>query len=131
MAIKEQSQRQLRIGQEIKKIVAGEINQGRIHNLEKMQSLVTIMESQVSSDLKYADVYFICDKRTDEKEALRSLQQAAGFFRKMVAQKTALRYVPQIRFIIDNSFAQVDKIEKLLADPKVAKDLSHNETTYQ
>ena len=52
MAIKEQSQRQLRVGQEIKRIIAAEINQGRVRNLEGISTLVTVMEAQVSPDLK-------------------------------------------------------------------------------
>ncbi len=126
MAIKEQSQRQLRVGQEIKRIIAAEINQGRIRNLEGIGALVTIMEAQVSPDLKYADVYFITSDSEADKEVLEGLQLASNHFRKVVASKTALRYVPEIRFKIDDSFAEADKIEKLLHDPKVTRDLSEN-----
>ncbi len=124
MAVKEQSQRQLRVGQEIKKIIAGEINQGRVRNLEDIETLVTIMEAQVSPDLKYADVYFITSNKETDEQVLEGLQLAANHFRKIVAAKTSLRFVPEIRFHIDNSFAEVDKIEKLLHDPKVSKDLA-------
>ncbi len=123
MAIKEQSQRQLRVGQEIKKIIAGEINQGRVRNLEEINTLVTVMEAQVSPDLKYADVYFITSNPETDQEVLEALQLAANHFRKVVGSKTTLRYVPEIRFRIDNTFAEVDKIEKLLHDPKVSQDL--------
>ncbi len=124
MAIKEQSQRQLRVGQEIKKIIAAEINQGRVRNLEGINTLVTVMEAQVSPDLKYADVYFITSNPETDAEVLEGLQLAANHFRKVIASKTTLRYVPEIRFKIDNSFAEVDRIEKLLHDPKVSKDLA-------
>ena len=123
MAVKGQSQRQLRVGQEIKKIIAAEINQGRVRNLEDIETLVTIMEAQVSPDLKYADVYFITSNKETDEQVLEGLQLAANHFRKVVAAKTTLRYVPEIRFRIDNTFAEVDKIEKLLHDPKVSKDL--------
>ena len=114
MAIKEQSQRQLRVGQEIKKIIAGEINQGKVRNLEGIDTLVTIVEAQVSPDLKYADVYFITSNATTDKEVLEGLNLAANHFRKVVAANTALRFVPEIRFRIDDSFAAADKIEKQL-----------------
>ena len=123
MAIKEQSQRQLRVGQEIKRIIAAEINQGRVRNLEGISTLVTVMEAQVSPDLKYADV--TSTPETD-KEVLEGLQLAANHFRKIIGTKTALRFVPEIRFKIDDSFAEADKIEKLLHDPKVTRDLSEN-----
>ena len=124
MAIKEQSQRQLRVGQEIKKIIAGEINQGKVRNLEGIDTLVTIVEAQVSPDLKYADVYFITSNATTDKEVLEGLSLAANHFRKVVAANTALRFVPEIRFRIDDSFAAADKIEKLLHDPKVSRDVN-------
>ena len=54
---------------------------------------------------------------------LGGLQLAANFFRKQVAAKTSLRYVPEINFRVDKSFEEVDKIEKLLRDPHVAQDL--------
>lgn len=124
MAIKEQSQRQLRVGQEIKKIIAGEINQGKVRNLEGIDTLVTIVEAQVSPDLKYVDVYFITSNATTDKEVLEGLNLAANHFRKVVAANTALRFVPEIRFRIDDSFAAADKIEKLLHDPKVSRDVN-------
>ena len=123
MALKELSQRQLRVGQEIKRIIAEEINQGRVRNLEPIDTLVTIMETIVSPDLKYADVYFVTTNGELDEKAREALQLAANHFRKVVATKTMLRYVPEIRFFIDNTMAEADKIEKLLHDPKVQEDL--------
>ena len=51
MAVKEQSQRQLRVGQEIKRILAGFIQKGEIRNLEGIDTIVTITEVTVSPDL--------------------------------------------------------------------------------
>ena len=123
MALKELSQRQLRVGQEIKRIIAEEINQGRVRNLEPIDTLVTIMETTVSPDLKYADVYFVTTNGELDEKGREALQLAANRFRKVVATKTMLRYVPEIRFFIDNTMAEADKIEKLLHDPKVQEDL--------
>lgn len=123
MAVKEQSQRQLKVGQEIKRIIAEEINQGRVRNLEGVDVLITVMEAQVSPDLKYADVYFVTSVPAKDQEVQEALQLAANHFRKVIASKTMLRYVPEIRFMIDNTLEEAGKIEKLLHDPKVAKDL--------
>lgn len=120
---KEPSQRQLRVGQEIKKIIAGQIERGEVRNLEGINVMVTIMEARVSPDLKYCNVYFITSDDTKNEEVREGLQLAANHFRKVIGAKTELRYVPEITFRIDNSFAEVDRIEKLLRDPKVAQDL--------
>ena len=123
MAIKEQSQRQLRVGQEIKKIIAGEIEHEEVRNLEGINTLVTITEVQISPDLKYANVYFITSHSNKNEEVREALQLAASHFRKVVARRTVLRYVPDFIFRIDNTFAEVDRIEALLRDPKVQGDL--------
>jgi len=123
MAIKEQSQRQLRVGQEIKKIIAGEIQHDNVRNLENINVLVTITEVQVSPDLKYCNVYFISSDNDKNQEVMGGLQLAAGHFRKVIGRKTTLRYVPEINFRLDDTFAEVDKIERLLHDPKVQEDL--------
>jgi len=120
---KEPSQRQLRVGQEIKKIIAGEIERDEVRNLEGIDAMVTIMEARVSPDLKYCNVYFITSDDAKNAEVQEALQLAANHFRKVIGRKTELRYVPEITFRIDGSFAEVDKIEKLLRNPKVAQDL--------
>lgn len=123
MAEKEPSQRQLRVAEEIKKIIARFIDRGEVHNLEGIDTLVTITKVTVSPDLKYCTVWFITSGGRFLQEVLGGLQLAANYFRKQVASKTSLRYVPEINFRVDKSFEEVDKIEKLLHDPHVARDL--------
>ncbi len=123
MAEKEASQRQLRVAQEIKKIIAQFIDRGEVRNLEGINTLVTVTKVTVSPDLKYCTVWFITSNGDYLQEVLGGLQLAANYFRKQVAAKTALRYVPEINFRVDKTFEEVDKIEKLLHNPHVAQDL--------
>ncbi len=123
MADKEPSQRQLRVAQEIRKIIAKFIDRGEVHNLEGINTLVTVTKVTVSPDLKYCTVWFITSNNDVLQEVLGGLQLAANFFRKQVGAQTSLRYVPEINFRVDKSFEEVDKIEKLLHDPHVAQDL--------
>ncbi len=120
---KEPSQRQLRVAQEIRKIIVNFIDRGEVHNLEGIDTMVTVTKVPVSPDLKYCTVWFMTTNGNCLQEVLGGLQLAANFFRKQVAAKTSLRYVPEINFRVDKSFEAVDKIEKLLRDPKVAQDL--------
>lgn len=123
MADKEPSQRQLRVAQEIKKIIAQFIDRGEVRNLEGINTLVTVTKATVSPDLKYCTVWFVTTNNELVQEVLGGLQLAANYFRKQVAAKTSLRYVPEINFRVDKSFEEVDKIEQLLHDPHVAQDL--------
>ena len=122
--MKEVSQRQLRVGQEIRRIIAEEINFNRVRNLEPIDTLVTITDCIVSPDLKYADVFFVTSNDNLDDTVQEALQLAANHFRKVVSRKTPLRYVPEIRFAVDITMSEADKIEQLLNDPKVKKDLS-------
>ena len=127
MAEKEPSQRQLRVGQEIKKIIANQVERDEIRNLQGVNTLVTIMEVRVSPDLKYATVYVITSDKSKELEVIGGLQLAAKYLRKVIISKTDLRYVPELNFRIDKTFEEVDKIEKLLRNPKVRQDLDSQE----
>lgn len=123
MEEKAPSQRQLRVAQEIKKIIARFIDRGEVRNLEGISTLVTITKVTVSPDLKYCTVWFVTSNGDFLQEVLGGLQLASNYFRKQISQQTSLRYVPEINFRVDKSFEEVDKIEKLLQDPLVARDL--------
>ena len=120
---KEPSQRQLRVGQEVRKILASMVDKGEIHNLEGIDALVTLTKVHVSPDLKYAAVYVMTTNGESLKEVLNGLQLAANYLRKQVGARLQLRYSPELVFKADDSFERVDQIEKLLRDPKVQRDL--------
>ena len=105
---KEPSQRQLRVGQEIRKILASMVDKGEI----------------ISPDLKYASVFIMTSNGTCLREALNGLQLAANYLRKQVGARLQLRYSPELFFKVDERFERVDQIEKLLRDPKVQRDLN-------
>lgn len=84
---KEPSQRQLRVGQEIKRILAAFIQKGEIRNLEGIDTIVTITEVTVSPDLKYASVYLMTLNNSHLQEVIGGLQLAANYLRKQIAAK--------------------------------------------
>ncbi|MFI3241585.1 MAG: 30S ribosome-binding factor RbfA [Alphaproteobacteria bacterium] len=125
---KELTQRQLQVGQEIKRIIADMISKDEIRNLQGIGNcLVTVTEARISPDLKYCNVYIITSVKEKEIEVLGALQLAAHFIRKQIGAKTHLKYIPTINFRIDNTFEEVDKIQKLLHNPKVKQDLEQND----
>ena len=76
---KEPSQRQLRVGQEVKKVLAKMIEKGEIRNLEGINALVTLTEVRVSPDLKYASVYLMTSNGDSLEEVLNGLQPSCSF----------------------------------------------------
>lgn len=124
MVVKEQSQRQLRVGQEIKKVIARMIEKGELRDPKLSEAFITVTQVQVSPDLKYATAFVMTLNGKDIKEVIRLLNEASWQFKKQIGSSLQLRYTPDLRFEEDSSFEEVDKIEKLLRSPKVASDLA-------
>lgn len=79
---------------------------------------VVIADVRVSRDLAYADVYMACNtasKETSEEEFLSVMRNAAGFFRSELAQRHSMRTTPELRFHVDRTEAEANRVEELLA----------------
>lgn len=124
MSTKEPSQRQLRVGQEIKKIITSVLERGDLRSQEVRDAIITVTEVRVSPDLKYATAYIMTLNGKNLGLVIEMLNEEAWVFKKQVGAKLQLRYTPDINFRVDDTFTEVDRIEKLLRDPKVAQDLS-------
>ena len=125
---KEPSQRQLRVGQEIKKVIMAVLEKGDLRSQELREAFITVTEVRVSPDLKYATAYIMTLNGKNLGIVLEMLQEEAWMFRKQIGAKLKLRYTPDLTFRVDDTFAQVDKMEKLFHHPKVAQDLAKKDT---
>jgi len=80
---------------------------------------ITVTGVKVTDDLRHAKVFFV---RTREgicsDETMEGLQRATGFIRRELGKRLRLRYVPEIKFIFDESFEYGDRIDRLLAEIK-------------
>lgn len=123
---KEPSQRQLRVGQEIKKVVASMLEKGEIRDEIIQNSFITITEARISPDLKYCNIYIMTLNGDKIQEVVEVMNNYAWFVRKQLGAKLKLRYTPEVVFRVDDTFEQVDHIERLLRDPRVAQDLKDN-----
>lgn len=127
MAVKEQSQRQLRVGQEIKRVITSVLERGEVRSTELVDAFITVTEVRVSPDLKYATAYVMTLNGKNLGIVLEQLNAEAWVFKKQIGAKLQLRYTPDINFRVDDTFAEVDRIEKLLRNPKVAQDLNKSD----
>ncbi len=124
---KEPSQRQLRVAQEIKRVITSVLERGDLRSEDIRNAFITITEVRVSPDLKYVTVYVMTLNGKNLGLVLEMLNAEKGVFKKQIASKLQLRYTPDISFRADDTFAEVDRIEKLLRHPKVAQDLKKTE----
>ena len=75
---------------------------------------VTITDCEVTNDLSFAKIYFTT---TDDREKVtKDLNNAAGFFRSLLAERLQIRHTPELRFIFDESIEYGNKIEKIIKE---------------
>lgn len=118
------SQRQLRVGEEIRHAIALAFERGELHDPDLAGQTLTVTEVRVSPDLKNATAFVLPLGGMDGAAAVEALNRAAGFIRHWVGQNVRLRHVPRIGFETDTSFDEARRIDEVLHDPKVLRDLA-------
>ena len=119
------SQRQLKVGEEIRHALISALERGEVHDPAVSTTPLTVTEVSVSPDLKNATVYVVALGRgSDEMDGtLSGLRRAGPFLRHCVAERVQLRYTPKLNFSADTSFDNAGRIDTLLHLPEVARDL--------
>jgi ribosome-binding factor A len=117
------SQRQLRVAEEIRHVLAGLFERRDFRDPELAAAQLTVTEVRMSPDMKHATVFVARLGRPDVDALLPVLKRAAPFLRGQVAQAVRLRYAPDLSFQPDNALEYATKIDRLLHAPEVARDL--------
>ena len=78
----------------------------------------------MSPDLRNATAYVKPLLGAEEDAVVKALRQNTAYLQREVAKRLGLKFAPKLKFRSDESFEEADRIEKLLRDPKVARDLS-------
>jgi ribosome-binding factor A len=110
-----QSQRQLRVGEGLRHVLAELLLRGEIHDPVIADSHLTISEVRMTPDLRHATVF--ATELGDELSAglSEALARAAPRLRGEVARRLHLKYAPELSFRADPSFREAARIEALLA----------------
>jgi ribosome-binding factor A len=117
------SQRQLRVAEEIRHVLAGLFERRDFRDPELAAAQLTVTEVRMSPDMKHATVFVARLGRSDADALLPVLKRAAPFLRGQVAQAVRLRYAPDLSFQPDQALEYATKIDRLLHAPEVARDL--------
>lgn len=118
-------QRQLRIGEMIRRILSELLMQGEIHDPALNSMSITIGEVAMSPDLKVATIYVMpLMGGASVQEAVVALSRNAWELRKRVSSELTLRNSPELRFRADETFDRMDAARKLFADPVVQRDIA-------
>ncbi len=117
------SQRQLRVGEELRHVIANIIERGDIRDPDIQGRAITVTEVRISPDLKNATVFVVPLGGGDVTPILTGLKRARPFLRHEIARMVELRAVPNLSFEPDTSFDEASKIDALLRSPEVRRDL--------
>jgi ribosome-binding factor A len=117
------SQRQLRVGEEIRHLLAELLERGNMRDPDLRDATVTVTSVDVSPDLRNATAFVMPLGGKDSEKILAALKRAAPWFRARVSEKAGLRSAPDIRFLLDKTFDEADRIDALLRRPDVARDI--------
>ncbi len=121
------SQRQLRAGELIRHALADIFLRGETGDPELERLTPSVVEVQISPDLKIATAYVRTLIAGKEQAMLEALNRNRRYIRGLVAPKLEMKFTPEIRFRIDTALDYVSKIEDLLRSPEVARDLKKSE----
>jgi ribosome-binding factor A len=117
------SQRQLRAGELVRHAMAEILVRGDVHDPVIETHLITVPEVRMTGDLRLATIYVMPLGGHDTAKVLEALERNKRYLRGEIARRVNLKFAPDIRFRIDERFAEATRIEKLLRSPSVSRDL--------
>ena len=126
-------QRPLRVGEEVRHALSHILTyeMDRLDDPDLYGKSVTVTEVRVSPDLRSATAFVVPLGTTVEgyesAPLVKALNRAAGYFRGLLAREVRLQFSPTIRFKLDESFDEASRIEAVLHDPAVARDLARDD----
>ncbi|UVI39210.1 30S ribosome-binding factor RbfA [Qipengyuania spongiae] len=123
----QQSVRVLKVGERVRHILSELLARGEAHDEVLSASNIAVTEVRMSPDLRNAKAYVKPLLGQDEGPVLKALRTNTAFFQREVAKRLGLKFAPKLSFQPDESFDEADRIERLLDDPRVARDLGEEE----
>ncbi len=122
-APEDQSVRLLKVGERVRHILSELLARGEVHDDVLTAVTVSVTEVRMSPDLRNARVYVKPLLGEDEGKVVKALRTNTAFFQREVAQRLGLKFAPKLQFRADESFDEASRIEQLLDDPKVRRDI--------
>ena len=116
------SQRQLRVGELIRRTLADVLARGDVHDPELNRMSITVGEVRTSPDLKIATAYVLPLGGEGQDEVLKLLARNKGELRRAISKKLALKFAPDLRFQLDETFDRMDDTRRMLAQETVRRD---------
>ncbi|MEY4870742.1 MAG: hypothetical protein RLZZ563_72 [Pseudomonadota bacterium] len=119
------SQRQLRVGELIRRTMSDILNRAEIHDPDLNRMSITVGEVSLSTDLKVATAYVMpLMGSVPVEEAIAALVRNSWELRRRIAAEMTLKYAPELRFRPDETFDRLDESRRLFSDETVQRDIA-------
>lgn len=123
------SVRLLKVGEQVRHVISELLMRQEVHDEVLSSHSVSVTEVRMSPDLRHATVFVKSLLGADEPEVMKALRTNTAFFQREVAQNLKLKYAAKLKFVSDESFDEASRIDALLADPRVLRDLGDEKKT--
>jgi len=117
------SVRVLKVGERVRHILSELLTRQEVHDDTLTGHSVSVTEVRMSPDLRNATVYVKPLLGAEEEPIVAALRQNTAYLQREVAKRLGLKFAPKLRIRADETFDEADRIDKLLSDPRVARDL--------
>ncbi len=117
------SQRQLRVGEVLRRALSDVLLRGDLHDPDIGRMSITVGEVRCSPDLHYATAYILPLGGENKEAALLALRRNKGELRHLVTKGTTLKFAPDLRFELDDTFDRMEETRRLFANDHVRQDL--------
>lgn len=121
------SVRLLRVGEQVRHVLSDILQRGDVHDDVLAKHVVSITEVRMSPDLRHATIFVKSLLGQDEEAVLKALRTNTAYLQREVAHRVRLKYASKLKFLADESFDEGSHIDRLLRDPKVARDLEKDD----
>ncbi|MEM7236651.1 MAG: 30S ribosome-binding factor RbfA [Pseudomonadota bacterium] len=119
------SQRQLRVGEVIRRALSDILSRGDLHEPELAGVSITVSEVRPSPDLRQAKVYVMPLGGANAVGVVAAMNQSAKQIRREVNRIVTLKFSPELHFVLDETFDKMDSTRAMLSQPQVARDLEN------
>ncbi|SFR81173.1 30S ribosome-binding factor RbfA [Sphingomonas jatrophae] len=117
------SVRLLRVGEQVRHALSDVLMRGDVHDETLASHTVSVTEVRMSPDLRHATAFVKPLLGEDEAVVLKALRTNTAYLQSEVARRVNLKYAARLKFVADESFEEGGHIDRLLRDPRIARDL--------
>ena len=112
------------MGEVIRRALADVLARGDVHDPDLSRVPITVSEVRTSPDLKIATAYVMPLGGQGQAETLAALRRNKAELRHLVTRGLTLKFAPDLRFVLDETFDRMDDTRRLFADERVQRDIA-------